>query len=139
MPSQKLLDMLNEAASRELQVSIQYIWQHVMCRGMFSETISEVLEKIAIEEMKHYEAIAERIDYLGGNPTTKPSEIKYGKNLKEMLEIDKKDEENAINLYKKIIELAESEKDVVTKKLFEDILEAEEEHHYKFSTLLEVD
>lgn len=131
--------MLNEAASRELQVSIQYIWQHVMCRGMFSETISEVLEKIAIEEMKHYEAIAERIDYLGGNPTTKPSEIKYGKNLKEMLEIDKKDEENAINLYKKIIELAESEKDVVTKKLFEDILEAEEEHHYKFSTLLEVD
>ncbi|MDI9643630.1 MAG: ferritin-like domain-containing protein [Candidatus Verstraetearchaeota archaeon] len=139
MASQKLLEMLNEAASRELQVSIQYIWQHVMCRGMFSETISEILEKIAIEEMKHYEAIAERIDYLGGVPTTRPSEVKYGKNIKEMLEIDKKDEEGAISLYKKIIEVAESEKDIVTKKLFEDILEAEEEHHYKFSTLLETD
>jgi len=137
--SQKLLDMLNEAASREIQVSIQYIWQHIMCRGMFSETVSEILEKISIEEMKHYEAIAERIDYLGGTPTTKPSEIKYGKNIKEMLEIDKKDEENAITLYRKIIEAAEAEKDFVTKKLFEDILKAEEEHHYKFSTLLEAD
>ncbi len=139
MANQKLLEMLNDAAARELQVSIQYIWQHVMCKGMFSETVSEVLEKIAIEEMKHYEAIAERIDYFGGTPTTKPAEIKYGKTIKEMLEIDKKDEENAITLYKNIIEVAESEKDFVTKRLFEGILKDEEEHHYKFSTLLEAD
>jgi bacterioferritin len=87
--------------------------------------------------MKHAEAIAERLDYLGGKLTTKPSPITVGKNVKEMLKIDKKAEENAIKLYKKIAARAEKEGDVVTKKLFEDILTQEEDHHNQFSTLLE--
>ncbi|MGQ9759449.1 MAG: ferritin-like domain-containing protein [Candidatus Methanomethylicaceae archaeon] len=69
-----------------------------MCRGLLSETVSKVLEEIAITEMKHYEKIVERIDYLGGIPTTKPAEIKLGKNIQEMLEFNKKAEEEAISL-----------------------------------------
>jgi len=137
LASKKLIDMLNMAAAREIQVSIQYIWQHIMCRGMDSEIASKVFEEFAIAEMKHYEKIAERIDYLGGNPTTKPTEIKYGDTINEMLEIDKLAEEEAIKLYRQIIETAESEKDYTTKVLFEGILKDEEGHHYKFSTLLE--
>jgi bacterioferritin len=137
MASPKLMELLNSAVARELQVSIQYIWQHVMCKGLFSESVSKVFEETAIAEMKHYEKIAERIDYLGGNPTTKPTEIKFGKTIKEMLELDKKAEEEAIALYKQIIDVAKGENDNTTKFIFEDILEAEEDHHYKFSTLLE--
>jgi bacterioferritin len=87
--------------------------------------------------MKHAEAIAERLDYLGGALTTKPSPITVGKSVKDMLQINKKAEEDAIKLYKEIIALAAKENDVVTKRLFEEILSQEEDHHNQFSTLLE--
>lgn len=137
MASKKLLDKLNEAIAREIQVSIQYMWQHVMVRGMWAETVGDIFKKISITEMKHAEAIAERLDYLGGAPTTKPTPIEIGKNAKEMLSINKKAEEDAIGLYKEIISIAAAEGDAVTAKLFTDILSDEEEHHNTFSTLLE--
>lgn len=136
MTSKKLMDLLNAAAAREIQVSIQYVWQHIMVRGVESESVAGVFEEISRAEMKHYEAIAERIDYLGGRPTVKPTEIKFGETTKEMLQIDKRAEEEAIDLYKGIIKVATQEGDNTTKFLFEDILKAEEEHHYKFKTLL---
>ncbi|MEM1507548.1 MAG: ferritin-like domain-containing protein [Candidatus Bathyarchaeia archaeon] len=137
MASKELLDLLNDAIARELQVSIQYIWQHVQWSGVKGFAVQEELKKIAITEMKHAEAIAERLVYLGGTPTTKPSEIFVGKTLKEMIERDVKDEENAIKLYKIIIEKARKENDVTTAVLFEGILKDEEEHHDFFTTLLE--
>src|SRR4030042_2927404 len=125
----KLLDNLNEAIARELQVSIQYMWQHVMVMGINAESVGGVFKKIAIVEMKHAEEIAERLYYLGGVPTTKPSPIEVGKTLKEMLDVDVKAEMGAIDLYKEIIKLAEKEGDYTTKRLFEAILSAEEDHH----------
>jgi bacterioferritin len=137
MASKELLDLLNDAIAREIQVSIQYIWQHVQWKGPEHFAVKDELKKIAIQEMKHAEIIAERLFYLGGIPTTKPSPIFVGENLKEMLEQDVKDEENAINLYKKIIEKARSEGDITTAKIFEEILKDEEEHHDTFTSLLE--
>ncbi|MBS7624047.1 MAG: ferritin-like domain-containing protein [Candidatus Bathyarchaeia archaeon] len=137
MASKELLDLLNDAIARELQVSIQYMWQHVQWSGIKGFTVQEELKKIAITEMKHAETIAERLVYLGGTPTTKPAEIFVGKTLREMIERDVKDEENAIKLYKEIIEKARRENDVTTAVLFEGILKDEEEHHDFFTTLLE--
>ena len=97
MASKELMDLLNEAIAREIQVSIQYMWQHVLWKGVKGFAVKEEFEKIAIEEMKHAEAIAERLAYLGGKPTTKPAPIFVGDSLKEMLEQDVKDEENAIS------------------------------------------
>lgn len=54
-----------------------------------------------------------------------------------MLEQDVKDEEKAIDLYKKIIQKAREEGDITTAKIFEDILKDEEEHHNTFTSLLE--
>ncbi|MCX8170890.1 MAG: ferritin-like domain-containing protein [Candidatus Bathyarchaeota archaeon] len=137
MASKELLDLLNSAVARELQVSIQYMWQHVQWSGVKGFAVQEELKKIAITEMKHAEAIAERLFYLGGIPTTKPAEIFVGKTLREMIERDVRDEENAIKLYKEIIERARKENDVTTAVLFEGILKEEEEHHDFFTTLLE--
>jgi bacterioferritin len=137
MASKELLDLLNDAIAREIQVSIQYMWQHVQWKSPEHFAVKDELKKIAIQEMKHAEIIAERLFYLGGIPTTKPSPIFVGENLKEMLEQDVKDEENAINLYKKIIEKARSEGDITTAKIFEEILKDEEEHHDTFTSLLE--
>jgi len=137
MASKNLLDKINEAIAREIQVSIQYMWQHVMVRGIYSETVGGIFRKIAMDEMKHAEAIAERLDYLGGAPTTRPTPIEIGKKAEEMIGVNKKAEEEAIALYKEIIAISEKEGDPVTCKLFTDILAEEEEHHNTFSTLLE--
>jgi len=87
--------------------------------------------------MRAHEAIAERLFYLGGTPTTKPTEIVVGKTLKEMIQRDIKDEENAVNLYKEIIAKARKEKANTAAHLFEEILEDEEEHNDLFTTLAE--
>ncbi|MCS7258065.1 MAG: ferritin-like domain-containing protein [candidate division WOR-3 bacterium] len=137
MPSNHLMELLNKAIARELQVSIQYMWQHVQWKGVKAFAIKDELKKIAITEMKHAEAIAERLNYLGGIPTTKPDPIFVGTDIKEMLSQDAKDEEGAITLYKEIIEVATRENDITTKKLFEAILADEEEHHDTFTGLLE--
>lgn len=135
--SAELLDLLNKGIAREIQVSIQYMWQHVQWVGVKGFAVQDELEKIAITEMKHAEAIAERLFYLGGTPTTKPEPIFVGKTLKEMIEQDTKDEEGAIKLYKQIIDLARKEGDETTNRLFRQILEDEEDHHDTFTSLLE--
>jgi bacterioferritin len=135
--SKELLDWLNKAIAREIQVAIQYMWQHVQWIGVRGFAVHDEFQSIAVQEMKHAEAIAERLFYLGGIPTTKPTEIIVGKDLKQMLTQDIKDELNAITMYKSIIELARKEKDETTAFLFMDILKQEEEHHDTFTTLKE--
>lgn len=139
MVSKKLLDLLNEAIARELAVSIQYMWHYVMAKGMRSPEIRDRLREIAIQEMKHAEQIAERLNYLGGVPTTKPTPIDVGGTLEEMIKQDLKQEEEAIRLYRQIIEVARKEEDSTTRTLFERILANEEDHHNEFQTLLEAD
>jgi len=135
--SKKLLGLLNDSIARELQVAIQYMWQHVQWSGVKGFAVRDELEKIAIVEMKHAEKIAERIFYLGDIPTTKPNPILVGKTLREMIKRDIEDELNAIKLYKQVIEVAQEEKDVTTAFIFKEILEDEEDHHDTFTTLLE--
>ncbi len=135
--SPELLDMLNKAIARELQVSIQYMWHHVMWRGIKGYAVKDAFESIAIEEMKHAEEIAERLFYLGETPTTKPTPIAVGGSLKEMLEADTQAEVEAIELYRDIIEQAQKEGDTTTARMFRRILAEEEDHHDTFEGLLE--
>ncbi|VVB66861.1 Ferritin-like domain protein [Candidatus Norongarragalina meridionalis] len=135
--SAELLALLNKGIASEMQVAIQYMWQHVEWSGVKGYAAHDAFKDIAIEEMKHAESIAERLFYLGGTPTTKPEPIFVGKDLRGMIDQDRKDEENAITLYKKIIILALKEGDETTANLFRGILSDEEDHHDTFTSLLE--
>ena len=135
--SEQLKEMLNKAIAREIGVSVQYMWQHVQVMGVKGIAIQEQFKKTAVAEMKHAEKIAERLWYLEGTPTTKPTPITVGGSLKEFLELDAKAEVEAIELYKKIIARAQKEGDVTTAFIFKEILEDEEEHHDLFTTMLE--
>lgn len=137
MASEKLKDMLNGAIAREIQVSVQYMWQHVQWMGVDHFAVSDKFKEIAVEEMKHAEKIAERLWYLGGVPTTKPAPINVGKSLWQMVDNDIKAEVEAIEMYKKIEKLADAEKDPTTRFIFESILEDEEDHHDFFISLKE--
>jgi len=129
--------MLNKAIAREIQVSVQYMWQHVQVMGVKGLAVRDKFKQTAIAEMKHAEKIAERLWYLGGTPTTKPSAIEVGKSLREFLELDTQAEVQAIEMYRQIIEMATKEKDLTTAFIFKEILEDEEEHHDLFTTMLE--
>ncbi len=137
MASERLLDLMNKAVAREIQVSIQYMWQHILAKGIKGHMVKDMFKEIAITEMKHAEEIAERLAYLGGVPTTKPSPIFVGEKLEDMIKLDVKAEEEAIELYKEIIKVAKEEGDETTHRLFRKILAEEEEHHDEFSSLLE--
>ena len=132
----ELIELLNKAIAREIGVSVQYMWQHVMAMGMKSPEVKDIFEDIAIEEMKHAEKIAERLFYLGGIPTVKPTPIIVGGSLENMVEKDLEAENEAIELYREIIDLAAEEEDSTTRLLFEEILTDEEEHKHTFTILL---
>ena len=76
---------MNRGIARELQVSTQYMWQHVLVTGINGAVVEGTFKDIAITEMKHAEEIAERLASLGGNPTIKHDPIFVGANLEEML------------------------------------------------------
>ena len=135
--SDKLKDLLNKAIAREIQVSIQYMWQHIQVVGVKGVAVQDKFQQTAIAEMKHAEKIAERLWYLGGTPTTKPAPIEVGKSMKEFLELDTKAEVEAIEMYREIIAMANKEKDITTAFIFKEILEDEEDHHDLFTTMLE--
>ena len=136
LTSKKLLNILNKGIARELQVSIQYMWQHVQVTGINGAIIEDTFRDIAITEMKHAEALAERLSFLNGIPTTEPDPIFVGNSLKEMLIQDQKNEEEAIQLYRHGVILAQKEGDFVTKRLLVNILSEEEKHIDTFGKLL---
>ena len=134
--SDKLLELLNKGIARELQVSVQYMWQHVLARGIEGAVAENIFREIAITEMKHAEELAERLSYLNGIPTINPNPILVGTSLVEMLKLNVQAEEEAISLYKQTIKVASEEGDITTMRLLEDILSHEEKHLDKFSKLL---
>lgn len=136
MANDKVVNALNEARARELQVIIQYMIQHYTATGMESLPVIDMFKDIAVAEMKHAEELGERIDYLGGTPTKEPKAITVGSNVLEMLQLDLEAEEGAIALYKDIIKLCHDEGDVTSRKMMESILGDEEEHANDFKTAL---
>ena len=136
MTSRKLLDFLNKGIARELQVSIQYMWQHIQVTGTDGVIVEDILRKTAIAEMKHAERLAERLDYLNGVPETKPEPVFVGGSLVEMLTHDQENEEEAIELYKEAIKVAAEDGDYTTRRMLEDILAEEENHINTFGKLV---
>jgi len=136
MASEKLLELLNKGVARELQVSIQYMWQHIQVTSIEGSVIAPVFREIAIAEMKHAEKLADRLDYLDGVPTTKPDPVFVGGELIEMLRDDEQAEEEAITLYKEAIQVAANEGDYTTRRMLEEILAEEETHINRFGKLI---
>ena len=134
--SPKFIEALNEALTEELASIIQYLWDHILARGMESPAIADMFKGLSMIEMKHAYSIAERIDLLGGVPTTSVGPIKIGGDLRKMVDDNLKLEYDAIEMYKKLVKMAEAEDDPVTRRLLEDILGETEEHANSLETLL---
>ena len=132
----KIIEALNRNRADELAAIIQYMLHHYTAEGLESPAVIEIFKGTAIDEMKHAEALGERINYLGGVPTKQPTEIKTGGDLKKMIADDLAGENKAIADYKANIKLAVEEGDPVTRLLLEKILSDEEGHADTWETTL---
>jgi len=136
--SKKILDALNLDRADELAVIIQYMGHHYEGEGMESPAILELFKSTAKDEMRHAEMLAERIVYLGGTPTQKPSAILRGGDLKKMISDNLGKENAAIKQYKEHIKLASEAGDPTTRLMLEQILSDEEGHADEWETILEI-
>jgi bacterioferritin len=92
------------------------------------EGLSKHTKGLSIAEMKHAEALIERIFFLDAVPTMAPLALSIGKNAKEMIENDLKLEIGAVALYNEAALLAANEKDNSSRDLFIKLLKDEEGH-----------
>jgi bacterioferritin len=126
--SAKVIEELNKALREELTAINQYFLHAEMCENWGYQRLSEYIKMQSIGEMKHAEALMERILFLDGSPTMKPLELTVGKNVREMLQSDLDLEIGAVKEYNAAIQVAVAEKDNGSRDLFVQLLKDEESH-----------
>ncbi|MBS1842707.1 MAG: bacterioferritin [Acidobacteria bacterium] len=126
--SPKVLDELNKALRDELTAINQYFLHAEMCENWGYDRLSEYIKKQSIGEMKHAEALMERILFLDGVPNMQPLQLTIGKNVKDMIQSDLDLEVNAVKMYNAAIQIAVAEKDNGSRDLFVLLLKDEEQH-----------
>ncbi|HUA57803.1 MAG TPA: bacterioferritin [Verrucomicrobiae bacterium] len=127
--SKKVIAELNAALKEELTAINQYFLHAEMCENWKYDKLGDYIKKQSIDEMKHAEALVERILFLDGTPNlTELMRLKVGANVKEQLESDLKLEIDAVAMYNQAIELARAESDNASRELFERLLKDEEAH-----------
>jgi bacterioferritin len=124
----KVIEQLNRALREELTAINQYFVHCEMYENWGYDRLSKRIKKQSIDEMKHAEALIERIFFLDGAPTMAPLALSIGKNVKEMIESDLKAELGAIELYNEAALIAANEKDNSTRDLFIKLLKEEDGH-----------
>lgn len=126
---QEILDQLNVLLSAELTAINQYILHGEMCGDWGYGKLHDVIEKRAIQEMKHAEKLIERILFLEGRPiVSELNKISIGDTVLKQFENDHLAEQEAVDLYNKSVALATKLGDNGTKMLLESILTDEEAH-----------
>jgi len=126
---QKVINLLNEARSRELTAINQYMIHHYELEDKDFGKLALKIKDIALTEMKHAEKLAERILFLKGEPTSKPDATpKKGQEIPEMLATDMVLEAQAVKMYNEAAVMCASERDQKSKDLFEELLSDEEKH-----------
>src|SRR5262252_5345393 len=126
--SPKVIEELNKALREELTAINQYFLHAEMCENWGYEKLSEYIKKQSIGEMKHAEALMERILFLDGTPSMKPLDLTVGKNVHEMLQSDLDLELGAVKDYNHAIQVAVAEKDNGSRDMFVALLKDEEDH-----------
>ena len=125
----KLIAALNDLLSDELTAVNQYMLHSEMCAHWGYHELHEMIEKRAIDEMKHCEQHISRILFLEGTPdVTNYKKITVGENVRAMIENDTALELDAVKTYNEVVALAGELGDEATADYLVEILHDEEGH-----------
>ncbi len=125
----KVIQYLNKVLGNELVAINQYFLHSRMYKDWGLKELAEHEYAESIDEMKHADRLTERILFLEGLPNFQDlGKLFIGENTQEMLKCDLKLELQAIPVLREAIAHCESVQDYISRELFEDILESEEDH-----------
>ena len=125
----KVIEFLNKALYNELTAINQYFLHAKMLKNWGLKELAEHEYHESIDEMKHADKLSERILFLDGLPNFQAlGRLRIGENPLEVLRADLALELDAVPLLREAIAHCESVNDYVSRELFADILESEEEH-----------
>jgi bacterioferritin len=125
----EVIEVLDAVLSAELTAVNQYVIHARMCQNWRYKRLAEFTLKESIEEMKHAQAVIDRILYFDGAPNMqKYMKISVGATVKEQFQLDLQLEYDAVKRLNAGIEVARAKDDNGTRALLEEILTDEEEH-----------
>jgi bacterioferritin len=125
----KVIEHLNVALKNELTAVNQYWLHYRLLDNWGVAKLAEFERHESIDEMKHADKLAERILFLDGLPNFQMlGRLRVGESVEEVLKADLALEEEALPPLREAIAYCESIRDYVSRDLFADILESEEEH-----------
>lgn len=130
---QQSIELLNAARSMELHSIHQYMNQHYFLDGVADYgKLARVVKKIAIDEMRHAEQLAERISDLNGNPTAELADtVKQTDSVQDIYALAIEIEETTLEKYAEFAQICRENNDQVSATLFE-CLAAKEDKHYNY-------
>ena len=124
-----IITHLNIALKNELTAINQYFLHAKMLKDWGLDNMAEHEHEESIDEMKHADALIERILFLEGLPNLQDlGKLLIGQNVEEILRCDLQLEMDAMPALRDAIAYCEEKGDYVTRQLFRDILDSEEEH-----------
>jgi bacterioferritin len=127
--NKKVIDHLNARLAEELTAINQYMVHSEMCDNWGYERLHKMIEKRAIDEMKHAEKLIARILFLDGRPiVSELNKVHIGAEVPKMHENDRIAEDTAIKGYNESIRVAVEAGDNGSRELLEAILKDEEDH-----------
>jgi bacterioferritin len=127
--SDKIITALNKVLYNELIAINQYILHSRMLKNWGITKLAAYEYKESVDEMRHADALVERILFLEGLPNLQDlGKLLIGEGVEEILKCDLKLEQQALPALRDGIEACEGERDYVSRQVLESILESEEEH-----------
>jgi bacterioferritin len=125
----KVIEFLNEALRNELTAVNQYWLHYRLLDNWGIDRLAKFEREESIDEMKHADRLSERILFLEGLPNFQMlGRLRIGESVEEVLRADLELEKEALAQLKNAIQHCETVRDYVSRDLFAEILENEEEH-----------
>ncbi len=135
---EKSIEFLNNAVGEELAAVHQYMYFHFHCEDQSYDLLAGLFIRTAIEEMGHIERCAERILFLNGEVEMVASmEVSKIHDVREMLEMGRKMEEDSVKQYNIWANECSANADAASRRVFEDLVADEERHFDQYDTEME--